>query len=125
VQKALLNQAVKIIPNKIITHANGDNLEARSIYTNEAIEITCKTLILVTERQPNNTLYQQLIEQEAKLEGVTTSRHIEVIGDVMAPGLIANAIFSGHLAAENYETPEIEIECAMYVREMPSLLTII
>jgi dimethylamine/trimethylamine dehydrogenase len=121
VQKALINQAVIIIPNKIISHANSDNLEARCIYTNEATEIACKTLILVTERQPNNTLYQQLIAQEANLEGATTSHHIEVIGDAMAPGLIVDAIFSGHLAAENFETPDIEIERAMYMREMPSL----
>ena len=78
-------------------------------------------MILVTERQPNNTLYQQLITQEANLEGATTSHRIEAIGDAMAPGLIADAIFSGHLAAENFETPEIEIERAMYMREMPSL----
>ena len=39
----------------------------------------------------------------------------------MAPGLITDAIFSGHLAAENFETPEIEIERAMFMREMPSL----
>ena len=70
---------VKIISNKTISHANGDNLEARCIYTNEATEIACKTLILVTERQPNNTLYQQLIAQEANLEGSTTGRYIEVI----------------------------------------------
>ena len=121
VQKALLNQAVKIIPNKIITNANGDNLETRCIYTNEVTEVACKTLILVTERQPNNTLYQQLIEQEASLEDSSTGRYIEAIGDAMSPGLIADAIFSGHLAAENFETPDIEIERAMYMREMPSL----
>ena len=39
----------------------------------------------------------------------------------MAPGLIANVIFSGHLVAENFETPDIEIERAMYMREMPSI----
>ena len=39
----------------------------------------------------------------------------------MASGLIADVIFSGHLAAENFETLKIEIERAMYMREMPSL----
>ena len=39
----------------------------------------------------------------------------------MTPGLIADVIFSGHLAAENFETPDIEIERAMYMREMPIL----
>jgi dimethylamine/trimethylamine dehydrogenase len=44
-----------------------------------------------------------------------------LIGDAESPGLIADSIYSGHLAAENFETPEIEIERAMYMREMPSL----
>jgi len=121
IQKTLLNQEVTIIPNKIISHANSDNLEARCIYTNKIIEIACKTLILVTERLPNNALYEQLIRQEKNLKGVSKKKHIEAIGDAMAPGLIADAIFSGHLAAENFEASEIEIERAIYRREMPSL----
>lgn len=50
-----------------------------------------------------------------------TSKNIQLIGDAESPGLIADSIYSGHLAAENFETPEIEIERAMYMREMPSL----
>ena len=38
-----------------------------------------------------------------------------------APGLIADAIFSGHLAAENFESSEQEIEKAIFMREMPQL----
>ena len=48
-------------------------------------------------------------------------KHIKLIGDAEAPGLIADAIFSGHLAAENFEAPAEEIEKAIYMREMPSL----
>ena len=38
-----------------------------------------------------------------------------------APGLIADAIFSGHLAAEKFESSEQEIEKAIFMREMPQL----
>ena len=38
-----------------------------------------------------------------------------------APGRIADAIFSGHLAAENFESLEQEIEKAIFMREMPQL----
>ena len=37
------------------------------------------------------------------------------------PGLIADAIFSGHLAAEKFESSEQEIEKAIFMREMPLL----
>jgi dimethylamine/trimethylamine dehydrogenase len=37
------------------------------------------------------------------------------------PGLIADATFSGHLAARSYEADETEIETGKFMREMPSL----
>ena len=120
IQKSLLNQNVNIISNKIISSVNGDNLEMRCIYTNEATELACKTLILVTERLPNITLYQQLVQQ-ASIDSEAPKRHLELIGDALAPGLIADAVFSGHLAAENFEASKKEIERAMFMREMPKL----
>ena len=119
-QKSLLNQNVNIISNKIISSVNGDNLEMRCIYTNEATELACKTLILVTERLPNITLYQQLAQQ-ASIDSEAPKSHLELIGDALAPGLIADAVFSGHLAAENFEASKKEIERAMFMREMPKL----
>ena len=38
-----------------------------------------------------------------------------------APGLKADAIFSGHLAVENFESSEQEIEKVIFMREMPQL----
>ena len=120
IQKSLLNQNVNIISNKTISSVNGDNLEMRCTYTNEATELACKTLILVTERLPNITLYQQLVQQ-APIDSEAPKRHLELIGDALAPGLIADAVFSGHLAAENFEASKKEIERAMFMREMPKL----
>ena len=115
IQESLLKQKVKIIANKTIALAKGNNLESRCVFTGDKTNIACKTLILVTERSPNDTLYNQLIKQEKG------SRHIQLIGDAEAPGLIADAIFSGHLAAENFEASEQEIEKAIFMREMPQL----
>ena len=75
---------------------------------------------MVTERIPNTTLYDQLVEQENNTEqGV--AKHIQLIGDAESPGLIADAVFLGHLAAQSFEEPEQEIQKAMFMREMPSL----
>ncbi len=77
-------------------------------------------MILITERLPNITLYQQLVQQ-APIDSEAPKRHLELIGDALAPGLIADAVFSGHLAAENFEASKKEIERAMFMREMPKL----
>jgi dimethylamine/trimethylamine dehydrogenase len=120
VQRALLTQGVEVICNKSIVGGEGYNLIAQCVFTGSKTTIACKTIIMVTERIPNCGLYDKLIEQEEAL-GENSKKHIKLIGDAEAPGLIADAIFSGHLAAENFEAPAEEIEKAIYMREMPSL----
>ena len=120
VQRALLKQGVEIICNKIVASGDGQSLVAQCVFTGNKTTIDCKTIIMVTERIPNCSLYDELIKQEEVL-GESSKTHIKLIGDAEAPGLIADSIFSGHLAAENFETPEIEIERAIYMREMSSL----
>ena len=120
VQRALLKQGVEVICNKTIVSGDGQSLICQCVFTGNKIIIACKTIIMVTERIPNCSLYDQLIEQEEAL-GENSKKYIKLIGDAEAPGLIADSIFSGHLAAENFETPEIEIERDMYRREMPTL----
>ena len=54
--------------------------------------------VLVTDRIPNDALYRELRPRLA--EGAL--RSLRVIGDADAPGLIAQAIFAGHLAAREF-----------------------
>jgi len=120
VQKSLLNQGVEIICNKTIASGKGQGLLTQCVFTGNKTTIDCKTIIMVTERIPNCSLYDELIKQEEEL-GESSKKYIKLLGDAEAPGLIADSIFSGHLAAENFETPVEEIEKAIYMREMPSL----
>ena len=120
VQKSLLNQGVEIICNKTIASGKGQSLSTQCVFTGNKTTIDCKTIIMVTERIPNCSLYDELIKQEEGL-GESSKKYIKLLGDAEAPGLIADSIFSGHLAAENFETPVEEIEKAIYMREMPSL----
>ena len=57
---------------------------------------------MVTERIPNTKLYDQLVEQENNTEQ-GEAKHIQLIGDAESPGLIADAVFLGHLAAQSFE----------------------
>jgi dimethylamine/trimethylamine dehydrogenase len=120
IQKALLVSGVKVICNKTIDKAEGSNLSLQCIFTGEITFLKCAAIVMVTERIPNTTLYDQLIEQENSAEKRET-KHIQLIGDAESPGLIADAVFLGHLAAQNFEEPEQEIQKAMFMREMPSL----
>ena len=73
---------------------------------------------MVTERISDNELYDSLTQ--SKLEE-KKQYNIKLIGDAEEPGLIADAVYLGHLAAQNFEADEVDIERGMFMREMPSL----
>jgi dimethylamine/trimethylamine dehydrogenase len=54
---------------------------------------------MVTDRIPNDALYHEL--KPALAEGKLKS--LRLIGDAEAPNIIAQAIFSGHLAAREFD----------------------
>ncbi|HEX6571246.1 MAG TPA: FAD-dependent oxidoreductase [Steroidobacteraceae bacterium] len=63
-------------------------------------ERTCPAdnVLLVTDRRPNDALYEEL--GPALADGGL--RSLRLIGDAEAPNLIAQAVFSGHLAAREF-----------------------
>jgi dimethylamine/trimethylamine dehydrogenase len=64
--------------------------------------LACDAVVLLTDRLPNETLYQAL---KPKLAGQDL-KTLRVIGDAEAPNIIAQAVFAGHLAAREFdETP--------------------
>ena len=60
-------------------------MTTRNIYNAEASEHNFRCLLLVTSREPNDNLYQQLPAGSAKR-----------IGDCLVPSSIADAVYSGH-----------------------------
>ncbi len=112
IQRSLIEQGVVIRANENVSLAEAGQVETSCIYSGRKIYLPCDNLVLVTERISENAVTPAL---EEKVET------LEVIGDALAPGLIADAVFSGHLAARNFETDPDEITAAIYRREMPSL----
>ena len=121
IQSSLLEQNVRIVTGRMLSKVNDHRIETRCIYTGASTEIDCSTLLLVTERTPDTALYEDLLDMQEQDES-KADWHIELIGDALAPGLIADAIFSGHLAAENFQDDPERIEQALYRREIPSLI---
>ena len=116
VQSALIAAGVELVCSSKLSSASAGTVSVAGIYGGEADEIACSGLVLVTARQVDRWL-------EAALERSAPGLAVEVIGDALAPGLIADATFSGHLAARNFEADDSEMEAAMFRREMPALAT--
>jgi dimethylamine/trimethylamine dehydrogenase len=98
IQASLLNLGVRIIAHRIISAMNGDQAVLRCVFTGREESLRIDTLIPVTERVPEDTLYRALAADTAALDraGITT---LDCLGDSLAPGIIAAAVYSGRLCA--------------------------
>ena len=121
VQKSLISAGVKIVCNSLIEKIENQTAHLECVFTGAITELSCKSVVMVTERIANTSLYDQLNEQKVSNKPHSIAQNIRLIGDAEAPGLIADAVFSGHLAAQDFEATETDIEKALFMREMPSL----
>ena len=71
---------------------------------------------MVTARQRDTALFDELKANHA--DSFTT---LELIGDAASPGLIADAVFAGHLAARNFERDPAAADADWFRRELISL----
>ena len=115
VQQALIEHGVKIYPNLVLEKVTETALEAHCVFSGRSTTLPCHTLLPVTQRRPVTDLYNAVLT-------INEDADIELIGDACAPGLIADAVYSGHLAARNFESDPEEINAALFRREIPSLI---
>jgi dimethylamine/trimethylamine dehydrogenase len=96
VQARLIEAGVKIIVSHAVTALKPGGAVVQCVFTGRAHEIECGGLIPVTSREPNDSLWQELCDNEA-----VGLKSIHRIGDCKAPGLIATAVHDGHRAARD------------------------
>jgi dimethylamine/trimethylamine dehydrogenase len=99
VERRLLELGVALYPRHVPTLVGPGGVTIAHTLTGHEHELACDALVLVTDRLPNDGLYQAL--RPALAAGQLQS--LRVIGDAEAPGIIAQAVFAGHLAAREFE----------------------
>ena len=102
IQSRLLELGVELAPQQKLVSVNSREVELACVFTDRRTRHDCDTLVLVTERLPNDELYHALQAKQEELTevGIKTLR---CIGDCFAPGIIAASVHSGHLAAREFE----------------------
>jgi dimethylamine/trimethylamine dehydrogenase len=109
IQKKLLELGVELAPQTDLVAVHAGMVELSCVFTDRRTEKACDSLLLVTERIPNEELFEAL---EADQERLTSAgiKTLRCIGDCLAPGTIAAAVYSGHLAARELESePQEEV----------------
>lgn len=99
IQARLLDLGVQIVPSQILLGIMQGRARLACTFTGRESERPAASLVLVTARRPRNSLSAALAARagnwaEAGLRSVST------IGDALAPGTIAAAIFGGRRYAE-------------------------
>jgi len=113
IQASLITKGVEII----VSHrdrVSATGCEIACAYTDRTRHVDCASVVMVTERARNTDVHTELAAQG----GLTTLR---LIGDAEAPGLIADAVFSGHMAARDFERDPEDVQAEWFKREITQL----
>ncbi len=103
VQQSLMHRGVTLHVQHVLASIETGSAILTSTITGAPIEVDCDAAVLVTDRISNDGLYYEL--KPALEDG--RLRSLRLIGDAEAPNIIAQAVFSGHLAAREFDQPAV------------------
>lgn len=108
IQSRLMNLDIEIITSQKLFNHQDKQLTIKCLFTEKISHIECDTVILVTSRVPNDTLWHELSTKKDtwKDMGIET---VTRIGDCLQPGLIAMAVQSGHKFVRTIEEKKIDL----------------
>ncbi|GAB4504239.1 MAG: NAD(P)-binding protein [Anaerolineales bacterium] len=104
IQTRLMKLGVELLPQTLLTDIQPDSVTLSHVLTGALVRLPCESVVLLTDRISNDGLYYEL--QPALAEGKLKS--LRLIGDAEAPNIIAQAIFSGHRAAREFDETSTE-----------------
>jgi dimethylamine/trimethylamine dehydrogenase len=104
IQHKLTKLGVKLYPRTVLSEIENDCVRLIDTVSGNATELARDGVVMVSDRISKDALYYEL--KPAFEAGKITS--LRVIGDAEAPNIIAQAVFSGHLAAREFEEEKVE-----------------
>jgi dimethylamine/trimethylamine dehydrogenase len=93
IQERLLNLGVTIVTGTSLAEIQPGAVVAECVFTGRTHEVQAATVVVATSRTPRDGLYYELADDI----------EIERIGDCLAPGTIATAVYSGHRYAREID----------------------
>ena len=110
---------VEVLANHAVEALGDASVSVEPVYGGDHFERPCATLVLVTSSVADDALYDHLMADKAALVSAGI-RRVTRIGDCLAPGTIAAAVYSGHrFARELGEAPPDD--AVPYRRELVAL----
>ncbi len=98
VHARLAEAGVTIMLSSKLSTARSDGVRFECVYTGREKTVPADALVLVTARLPT-------VDLATELENTDRAPRVRVIGDALAPGTIAQAVWDGHRYAEELDDP--------------------
>ncbi|TDQ84217.1 dimethylamine/trimethylamine dehydrogenase [Dongia mobilis] len=106
VNKRLHALGVRVICQHDLVAVRNGVAEIAPAYGEAVQHIPVGAIVPVTARLPNDALYQELMAAPEKLKDAGI-KSVTRIGDCLAPGLIAYAVYAGHRYARELDAPDL------------------
>ncbi len=94
IQTRILGLGILLETGTTLASVNEDSVILESIHTGQTRTVEAASVVMTTSRLPQDALYYALADRIA----------IQRIGDCLAPGTIATAVYSGHRYAREMDT---------------------
>ncbi len=107
IQWRLAELDVEQIGSHNIVGFGGRTLDLEQVWSGRRRSIDCDAVVTITARLPDDALYQALRAREAEWADAGI-RDVACIGDALAPGLIAHAVYAGHRYARELDEPRTD-----------------
>jgi dimethylamine/trimethylamine dehydrogenase len=104
IQARLMKLGVRLWPQTLLSAIQPAAVTLTHTLTGTDSALPCDAVVLVTDRLSNDGLYYEL--KPALADG--RLRSLRLIGDAEAPNIIAQAVFSGHLVAREFDEEHVE-----------------
>ena len=118
IQTRLLELGVEILAHHNLAAVGEGEVELACVFTDRRQTRKCGSAVLVTARFPQDGLYHDLTGNPESLAEVGV-KSVTRIGDCLAPGTIAAAIYGGHRYARELDAPAPD--GVPFRRELPQL----
>ena len=99
IQSQLMKAGIGVEVSKNITAIDNDGVELACVYTDARSQLEAASVVMVTARLPEDSLFLTLESDASKLADAGV-HHLDCIGDCNAPSIIAAAVYAGHRYAQ-------------------------
>jgi dimethylamine/trimethylamine dehydrogenase len=111
----LVELGVEIVTQTLVVGAGPGSVSLVHVWSGAESELEADTLMLVTQRESDSALYDELRSDQDRLAEADIGA-VFAIGDAWAPGMVAQAVFSGHRLAREIDSPDPNVPLP-FIRE--------